>query len=108
MSKHLRAVLLAALALSLLAALPAAATARTVYKTSVPVLSESPPSMGKDFTVTGVITPASTTKSRATVKIKLLGEMGEKYEVMDVYTARLSKMPLGKKGTEYSRGSTSP
>jgi hypothetical protein len=103
MSKHLKAVLLAALALSLLAALPAAATARTVHKTSAPLLSESPPSMGKDFTVTGVITPASTTKSKATVKIRLLMQMGEKYEVMDVYTAKLSKMPAGEKGTMYSR-----
>jgi hypothetical protein len=103
MSKHLKAVLLAALALSLLAALPAAATARTVHKTSAPLLSESPPSMGKDFTVTGVITPASTTKSKATVKIRLLMQMGEKYKVMDVYTAKLSKMPAGEKGTRYSR-----
>ena len=59
--------------------------------------------MGKDFSVSGVITPASTAKSRATVKVKLLREMDGKYDVMDVYTAKLAKMPAGKKGTKYSR-----
>jgi hypothetical protein len=102
MSKHLKMVLLSALAFSLLAALPAIAHAKTTFKTSQPVLSGAP-SMGKDFSVSGVITPASTAKSRATVKVKLLMEMGGKYDVMDVYTARLAKMPAGKTGTRYSR-----
>jgi hypothetical protein len=30
-------------------------------------------------------------------------QMGGKYDVMDVYTARLTRMPAGKKGTMYSR-----
>ena len=102
MSKHLRAVLFAALALSLLAALPVIAQAKTTFTTSKPVLSGTS-TMGKDFSVSGVITPASTAKSRATVKVRLLREMDGKYDVMDVYTAKLAKMPAGKKGTKYSR-----
>jgi cytochrome c-type biogenesis protein CcmE len=102
MSKRLKALLLAALALALLATLPAVTYAKTTYKTSTPVLSGTP-SMGKDFSVAGVITPASTAKSPATVKVKLLMEMDGKYDIMDVYTAKLAKMPAGKKGTEYSR-----
>ena len=102
MSKHLKVVLLAALALSLLAALPAVAHAKTTYTTSKAVLS-GVPTMGQDFSVSGTITPASTAKSRATVKVKLLMEMDGKYDVMDVYTAKLAKMSAGKKGTKYSR-----
>jgi len=102
MSRHLKVLLLAALALSLLAALPAVAHAKTAYTTSTPVLSGTP-YMGQDFSATGVITPASTARSRATVKIKLLMEMDGKYDVMDVSTAKLAKMPAGKKGTAYSR-----
>jgi hypothetical protein len=30
-------------------------------------------------------------------------QMGDKYDVMDVYLAKLTKMPAGKKGTKYSR-----
>jgi hypothetical protein len=30
-------------------------------------------------------------------------QMGSKYDVMDVYTAKLTKMPAGKKGTRYTR-----
>ena len=102
MSKHLKVILLAALALSLLAALPVLAHARTPYKTSTPILS-GVPTMGQDFSVSGAITPASTAKSRATVKVKLLMEMDGKYDVMDVYVAKLAKLPAGKKGTGYSR-----
>ena len=102
MSKHLKVILLTALTFSLLAALPALAQARTAYKTSTPVLSEAP-TMGQDFSVSGAITPASTAKSRATVKVKLLMEMDGKYDVMDVYVAKLAKLPAGKKGTRYSR-----
>lgn len=102
MGKHLKVVILMAVALSLLIALPAVAQAKTTYKTSKPVLSGTP-TMGKDFSVSGVITPASTAKSRATVKVKLLKEMDGKYDVMDVYTAKLAKMPAGKKGTRYAR-----
>ena len=58
--------------------------------------------MGKDLSVSGVITPASTSQSRAVVKIRLLTEMGGKYDVTDVYTTRLTKMPAGKAGTKYS------
>jgi hypothetical protein len=102
MSKYLKVTLLAALAVTLLAALPVVAFAKTTYRTSKPVLSETP-SMGKDFSVSGAITPASTSKCRATVKIRLLMQMGSKYDVMDVYTAKLTKMPAGKKGTRYTR-----
>jgi len=76
--KYLKVVLLAALAFSLLASLPAVAHAKTTYKTSQPVLSGAP-SMGKDFSVSGVITPTSTSKSRATVKVMLLMEMDGKH-----------------------------
>ena len=107
MVKHHRIILFAALALSLLTAMPAVAHAKTTYKTSKPVLSGAP-TMGNDFSVSGVITPASTTKSRATVKIKLLMEMGGKYNVMDVYAAKLAKMPAGKSGTKYSLTLTIP
>jgi hypothetical protein len=59
--------------------------------------------VGQDFVVSGVITPASTAKSRAAVKVKLLMEMGDRYGVMDFYVAKLTKMPAGKRGTRYSR-----
>ena len=101
MSKHPHVILLAVLALTLLAVVPVA-HARTTCKTSTPVLSGTP-TMGQDFSASGVITPASTTSSRATVKIELLIEMGGKYDVTDVYSTRLTKMPAGKKGTAYSR-----
>jgi hypothetical protein len=74
----------------------------TTHKTSQPVLSGAP-SMGKGCSVSGVITPASTSKSRATVKVKLLMEMDGTCDVMDVSAAKLSKMPAGKKGTKCSR-----
>jgi hypothetical protein len=102
MVKKLKFILLGALALSLLAALPAIALAKTTYTTSKPVLS-GVPSMGQDFSVSGAITPASTATSRATVKVRLLMERDGKYDVMDVYTAKLAKMPAGKTGTRYSR-----
>ena len=102
MGMKLKFIFLGALALSLLAALPAIALAKTTYTTSKPVLSGAP-SMGQDFSVSGAITPASTATSRATVKVRLLMEMDGKYDVMDVYTAKLAKMPAGKTGTRYSR-----
>jgi hypothetical protein len=102
MSKHLKVVVLAALSLALLAALPAAAAAKTTYKTSKPVLSGTP-YMGSDVSVSGVITPASTARARTVVKIRLLVETGGTYDVTDAYTAKLTKMPAGKAGTRYSR-----
>ena len=80
-------MLLTASALSLPAAVPAAAHARTTYRTSRPVLSAAP-YMGKAFSVSGVVTPASTAKARAVVKLRLMVETGGKYDVMDLYTAK--------------------
>ena len=103
MGKHLRAVLFAALALSLLAALPVIAQAKTTFTTSKPVLSDTS-TMGKDFSVSGVITPASTAKSRATVKVRLLREMDGQFTTSWTSTRPSSpRCRAGKKGTKYSR-----
>ena len=50
-----------------------------------------PPHKDKTFTASGVITPKSTAKSRATVKIILWMEYGDDWGVMDTYWAKLSR-----------------
>ena len=107
MTRHLKAILLISLALTVLAAVPAFAHARTTYRTSRPALSATP-RMGKAFSVSGVVTPASTARSRATVKVKLLRDIGGTYKVMSISIAKLSRMPAGKAGTKYSRTLTIP
>jgi hypothetical protein len=101
MSKYSRVILMVGAAVLLLACTATAVSARTTYTTSKPVLSE-PPHKDKAFTTSGVITPKSTSKSRAKVKIILWMKYGEKYGVMDTYWAKLSKRPAGQPGTKYS------
>ena len=102
MSKYLRGILIAGLALALLASVATVAGAKTTYKTSKPVLS-APPHKDKTFTASGVITPKSTAKSRAKVKIILWMEYGDDdWGVMRTYWAKLSARPAGKPGTKYA------
>jgi len=107
MNRSLKAILLAGLALTLLASMAAVAGAGTTYTTSKPVLS-GPPHKDKTFTASGVITPKSTAKSRATVKIILWMEYGDGYGVMRTYWAKLSARPAGKAGTKYACAITIP
>ena len=71
MNRRLKSILMLTLAAALLASVASVADARTKYTTSKPVLSGTP-HKDKTFTASGVITPKSTAKSRATVKICLL------------------------------------
>jgi hypothetical protein len=96
------------LAVLLFAGVATVAGARTTYTTSKPVLSETP-RKDKAFTASGVITPKSTTKSRATVKIILWMKYGDDdWGVMDTYWAKLSARPAGKAGTKYACAITIP
>jgi hypothetical protein len=101
MSKYLRGVLLAGLALTLLASTATVAGARTTYTTSKPVLSHAP-HKGKPFTCSGRFTPKSTSKSRATIKIILWMKYGTGWGVMDTYKATV----FG--GNRYTRSITIP
>jgi hypothetical protein len=107
MSKYPRVILMVGLAVLLLACTAAVAGARTTYTTSKPVLSGTP-HKDKSFTTSGVITPKSTAKSRATVKIILWMEYGDDWGVMDTYWAKLSARPGGQPGTKYSCSITIP
>ena len=108
MNKRLKAVVVAGLAVALLTTAATVATARTTYTTSKPVLS-GPPHKDKTFTASGVITPKSTAKSRATVKIILWMKYGaDDWGVMDAFWAKLSARPAGKPGTRYARAITIP
>jgi hypothetical protein len=108
MSKYLRGILIAGLALALLASVATVAGARTTYKTSKPALS-GPPHKDKTFTASGVITPKSTAKSRAKVKIILWMKYGDDdWGVMDTFWAKLSARPAGQPGTRYARAITIP
>jgi hypothetical protein len=102
MKKRFRSMLLVGIALALLAGVATVASARTAYTTSKPVLS-GPPHKDKTFTASGVITPKSTAKSRAKVKIILWMEYGDDdWGVMRTYWAKLSARPAGKPGTRYA------
>ena len=108
MSNYPRVILMVGLAVLLLACTAAVAGARTTYTTSKPVLSGTP-HKDKSFTTSGVITPKSTAKSRATVKIILWMEYGDDdWGVMDTYWAKLSSRPAGKPGTKYACAITIP
>jgi len=108
MSKYPRVLLTVSLAVLLLACTATLAGARTTYTTSKPVLSGSP-HKDKTFTASGVITPKSTAKSRAKVKIILWMKYGDDaYGVMDTYWAKLSARPGGKPGTRYACAITIP
>jgi len=107
MGKYLRGILMVGLAVLLLACTAAIVGARTTYTTSKPVLS-GPPHKDKTFTASGVITPKSTAKSRATVKIILWMKYGDDWGVMDTFWAKLSARPAGKPGTRYARAITIP
>jgi hypothetical protein len=102
MSKYPRVILMVGLAVLLLASMATVVDARTTYTTSKPVLS-GPPHKDKTFTASGVITPKSTAKSRAKVKIILWMEYGDDdWGVMRTYWAKLSARPAGKPGTKYA------
>jgi len=107
MNKRLKVLLMVGLTVALLMSVAAVAGARTTYTTSKPVLS-GPPHKDKTFTASGVITPKSTAKSRATVKIILWMKYGDDWGVMDTYWAKLSKRPAGQPGAKYSRAITIP
>jgi hypothetical protein len=98
MSRPVKRLLLAALVLALVGVLPAVAQARVTYKVSTPKLSTAPVA-GEPFTVSGVITPASTPSSRATVEIKLYARAGGRWDLTDSHRASLSKAAAG---TAYS------
>lgn len=102
MNKGLKGILVAGLTVALLAGMATVANARTTYTTSKPVLS-GPPHKDKTFTASGVITPKSTAKSRAKVKIILWMKYGDDdWGVMRTYWAKLSARPAGKPGTKYA------
>jgi len=107
MTRHLKAILLISLALTVLAAVPGLAQARAAYTTSRPKLSVTPV-MGVPFTVSGVVRPKATADSRAVVKIKLYLLMDGHYDVMGTYRATLGKAPAGTPGTAYKRRITVP
>ena len=107
MNRPLKAVFVAVLAATLVAGAATVAVARTTYTTSKPVLSGTP-HKDKTFTASGAITPKSTAKSRATVKIILWMKYGDDWGVMDTYWAKLSKRPAGQPGAKYSRAITIP
>jgi hypothetical protein len=107
MSKYPRVILMVGLAVLLLACTAVVADATTTYTTSKPVLS-GPPHKDKTFTASGVITPKSTAKSRAKVKIILWMKYGDGYGIMTTYWAKLSARPAGKAGTKYACAITIP
>jgi len=108
MNRRLKSILMLTLAAALLASVASVADARTKYTTSKPVLSGTP-HKDKTFTASGVITPKSTAKSRATVKIILWMKYGDDdWGVMDTYWAKLSARPAGQPGTRYARAITIP
>jgi hypothetical protein len=106
-NKRLNGILMAGLCAVLLLSVVAIAGAKTAYTTSKPVLSGTP-HRDKPFTCSGVITPRSTSKSHATVKIILWMKKGNGYGVMNSYWAKVSKRPAGKPGSKYSCTITIP
>lgn len=104
MARLMRHVLVAAAGLALLVGLPAAAHARVAYKVSAPKLSTEPVA-GTPFAVSGVITPASSATSRATVDVKLYTRADGRWDLTATYRASLSKAPGG---TAYTRRLTVP
>jgi hypothetical protein len=107
MRKFLRGFLMVGLCFVLLLSVVAIAGAKTTYTTSKPVLSGTP-HKDKPFTCSGVITPKSTSKSPAKVKIILWMKNGNGYGVMSTYWAKVGKRPAGKPGSKYSCTITIP
>lgn len=106
MNRRLIAILVAGLCFVVLLSVVAVANA-TSYTTSKPVLSGTP-HKDKPFTCSGVITPKSTSKSPAKVKIILWMKNGNGYGIMDSYWAKVGKRPAGKPGSKYSCTITIP
>jgi hypothetical protein len=90
MSRFAKTLFLAVLVSALVGVLPAMAGARVVNKVSAPKLATAPV-VGQPFVVTGVIAPASTASSRATVDIKLYEGVGGAWATVGTYHASLSK-----------------
>jgi hypothetical protein len=108
MNRRLALLLACCLGAALLAGLATAADARAAFFTSKPALSAAP---RKDvpFRASGYFTPASTSSSRAKIKIILWMEYGDDgYGVMDTYWAKVSKRGGGKPGGAYSITTTIP
>ena len=101
MSRPMKRLLTAALALALLGVLPGVAQARATYRVTAPVVSGTPVA-GAPVTVSGLITPASSASSRATVEVKLFAGVGGQWDLQKTYRARLSSPPAGAAGTAYS------
>ena len=106
MSKRLTMLLLAGTVLVAILGLPALAQARAAYTVSKPKLSATPVS-GVPFTASGLISPKSTARSRAVVKIRLYMLTDGHWGVMDTYRAKLGRNPGGP-GTRYSRAAHHP
>ncbi len=105
MSKLLRIILLAALAVLLLLSTASVASARITYFTSKPVTSNAP-KKDRPFVTSGYIKPRSTASNRATVKIILWMKYGTGWGVMDTYWAKLSPRSAG--STRYAKTITIP
>jgi hypothetical protein len=101
MRTYSKVILTVGLAVLLLVSVATVAGARVTYKTSKPVLSHAP-RKGKPFTCSGTFSPKSTSKSRATIKIKLWMKYDDGWGVMGIYKATVSG------GTRYSRSITIP
>jgi len=99
MHRSLRGVLLVGLALTLLAGTASVAGARITYTTSKPAVSNAP-KKDRPFVTSGYITPKSTAKNRATVKIILWMKYANGWGVMDTYWTKLSAR--NSKSTKYS------
>jgi hypothetical protein len=106
MSKRLTMLLLAGSVLVAVLGLPALAQATPAYSASKPKLSATPVS-GVPFTASGLISPKSTARSRAVVRIRLYMLTDGHWGVMDTYRATLGRNPGGP-GTRYSRQLTIP
>jgi hypothetical protein len=106
MAKRLKTVVLMTMVLAIAGGLPALAQARGAGRVSKPKLSATPV-MGVPLTASGVITPKSTARSRAVVKIKLYTRTDGRWEVTGTYRAKLTPI-VGGPGTAYSRTLTIP
>ena len=105
MRRSLRGILLVGLALTLLAGMATVAGARVSYTTSKPAVSNAP-KKDRPFVASGYITPKSTAKNRATVKIILWMKYNTGWGVMDTYWTKLSAR--NSKSTKYSVTITIP
>jgi hypothetical protein len=106
MPKRLTMLLFAGTVLVTILGLPGLAQARAAFNVSTPKLSAAPAS-GVPFTASGVISPKSTARSRAVVKVRLYMLTDGHWGVMDTYRATLGRNPGGP-GTRYSLRITIP